>query len=302
MTIGRVCPHHENNVRLHHGIKRLRTGRFPQGLLQAITGRAMANPGAGIYVVSAKHRTNQLLCDIHFFISTAAGGNAAHGRFAIFGLNTLDFTGGVINRLVPAHFLPGVMNTFTDHRRGNSVSMGGIAPGKTAFDTTMTMVGATFFTRCHTHNLFAFHFGIKAATHATIRTSRGDLMFWRTRFNHGFFHQGRGRAGLHTRAARHTFGLKEIFATGRDLAVKATALNRQGECALGFFTGAHTTRADNTFGRIKSEIGIGFVFRLTEVVFTIITITYFAQSHRSRHVLQFAITIGSTGQAIQWMV
>jgi hypothetical protein len=50
----------------------------------------VADTGAGIDVIVAKSRTDQLLDEIGFLVGAARGCNAANGILAVFGLNTLE--------------------------------------------------------------------------------------------------------------------------------------------------------------------------------------------------------------------
>ena len=118
-----------------------------------------------------------------------------------------------------------------------------------------------------------------------------------------FFHQGRSRTGLHTGTARDTFRIhKRIVLAGHDYRVKASPFNGQRKGALHFGTGAHATRADNAFTGIKTEIRVGAIGCRIQMIFTVKTVAHFAQTHRASHILQFAVAIGWTGQAIQRMV
>ncbi len=124
----------------------------------------------------------------------------------------------------------------------------------------------------------------------------------------------RRRAGLNAGAARDAFAVDESLAgAGGNPAAEAASLDRQCVRALHFLAGADTQRTDNAFGRIIGEIGIGFVLRQPaivrncsglgeNVIVALIAITHIAQANGTRHVLQFAIAIGSAGQAIERMV
>ena len=70
--------------------------------------------------------------------------------------------------------------------------------------------------------------------------------------------QRRGRAGLHAGAAGYAFGLQERFGLpGETAAVEAAAGDGQRESALHLLAGAHAARADDAFGRVVGEIGVG---------------------------------------------
>ena len=147
----------------------------------------MANTGAGIDIIGAEHRSHQLLRDVHFFIGTTRGGNASHRVFTVFGFYAFDFTGCVINCLFPANRLPFILDAFSYHGRGDSVLMGGIAPGKAPFNARVAVIGAAVFIRHHAHHFLAFHFRVEGTTHTAISTSSGHTVLRHTVIYHGFF-------------------------------------------------------------------------------------------------------------------
>src|SRR5471032_1322590 len=200
-----VGAHHQNHVGLHHRVEALSAGRFAQGLFQAITGRRVADPRAGVDVVVAERGTHQFLHQVGFFVGAAAGGDATNRIAAVLLLQPAEFAGGVGHRFVPADFLPRVVDVFADHRFGDAIRVGGVAPGKATFDAGMAVVGLTVFVRNHTHQFVAFHLGAERAAHPAIGTSGDHAAFGLAEFDYAFFHQGRGRAGLHTGAAGHAF-------------------------------------------------------------------------------------------------
>ena len=66
-----VSTNHEDHIRLHHRIKRLRTGRFTECLLQTIARWRMTNACASIDVVVTEASTYQLLHQIRLFVRAA---------------------------------------------------------------------------------------------------------------------------------------------------------------------------------------------------------------------------------------
>src|SRR5450830_872683 len=94
----------------------------------------MADPGAGVDVVVAEGRTDQLLHQVGLFVGAARRGDAANRITPVFGLDAAELAGRVADGLVPADLLPGVVDALADHGRGDAVLVGGIAPGKAALD------------------------------------------------------------------------------------------------------------------------------------------------------------------------
>ena len=83
--------------------------------------------------------------------------------------------------------------------------------------------------------------------------------------------------------------------------VKAAAGDGQGEGALGFRAGADAARAKNAFRRIEGEIRVAVVRAGGQVVGAG-SIAHRPQPDLARHVLQLAIAVGGTGQAVERMV
>jgi hypothetical protein len=79
-------------------------------------------------------------------------------------------------------------------------------------------------------------------------------------------------------------------------------VDRQREGALHLLAGAHATRANNAFCRVEGEIRVGGVFLTLQMIGAVMAVAHLAQAHGTRHVLQFAIAVGGTGQAIKRMV
>ncbi len=79
MGVGRVGAHDQDDIRVHDGIKRLGTGRGAERGAEAVAGRRVADPGAGIDVVVAEGRADQLLHQVRLFIGAARRGDAADG-------------------------------------------------------------------------------------------------------------------------------------------------------------------------------------------------------------------------------
>src|SRR5690606_23613590 len=104
--------------------------------------------------------------------------------------------------------------------------------------------------------------------------------------------QGRGRAGLHARAARDAFGIEErlILARG-DLRLEAAAVDRQRERALHLLAGPHAARADDALRRIEREIRVARVLLGVEVVRALVAVADLAQADRAGHILKLAVAV-----------
>ena len=60
--------------------------------------------------------------------------------------------------------------------------------------------------------------------------------------------------------------------------------------------------ADDAFGRIEGEIRVRRIFFGVEVIGAVVAVSDLAQPHRAGHVLQFAMTVRGTGQAVERMI
>ena len=218
------------------------------------------------------------------------------------GLHVAQTFGSKGQRLVALDLLPGLVDVVTNHRLGDAVFVRGIAKGEAALDATVAVVGVTALVRDHANQLVALHFGFEAAADAAIGTG-GDLgMLRHAVLDHAVFHQGRGRAGLDTGATTDALRVHKVLAPGADLGIKAAAIDGQGEGALDFAAGPHTAAAHDAFAGIKGEVGVGLVFLGGQMVLALKPVAHFAQSHGAGHVLQFAVAVGRTGQAVQRVI
>ena len=71
MGIGGVGPNDQNNIRVHHTVEGLGARRGAQSLVEAISGGAVTNPGAGIHIVIAERRADHFLHHIDLFIGAS---------------------------------------------------------------------------------------------------------------------------------------------------------------------------------------------------------------------------------------
>ena len=226
----------------------LRAGRGTECRRQTIAGRRVADAGAGIDVVVAETRADQLLHQIGFFIGAARGGDATNCIAAMFSLNALELLGRKGERFVPRHFAPGICDPLANHRLEDALLVGGVAPGETALDAGMTAIGLAILIGHHADDFLAAHLGLEGAADAAIGAGRDHRVLGLADLDHGFLGQRRGRAGLDAGAAGDALGAEEALAhAGRDPAVKSAAGNRQRERALHLLTGANATRADDAF-------------------------------------------------------
>ena len=118
-----------------------------------------------------------------------------------------------------------------------------------------------------------------------------------------FFHQRRCWTGLYAGAAGNAFGIEKALAdAGRNFRLKTAAVDSQCKGALNLVAGAHATRADDALRGVELEIRIAGIDRSVKVVFPVKTVTHVAQADSPRHVLQLAVAVCRTGQAVERMI
>ncbi|GCC47178.1 hypothetical protein chiPu_0031445, partial [Chiloscyllium punctatum] len=137
----------QHDVGILDRVEILGAGRGAVGLRQAVAGRRMADPGTGVDIVVAEAGADQLLHQIGLFIGAARRGDAADRVAAVFLLDALELRGGEVHRLVPRHFLPGILDPFADHRLQDALLVGGVAPREAALDAGMAAIGLAILPR-----------------------------------------------------------------------------------------------------------------------------------------------------------
>src|SRR5262249_28565026 len=121
VTFGRVRADDDDDVGLHHRIEVLRAGRLADGVLQAVPGRRVAHASAGVDVIVAERRADHLLNQERLLVRAPRRGDAADRVSPVLRLDALELARCVVDRLVPAHLLPWLVDRLADHRRGDAV-------------------------------------------------------------------------------------------------------------------------------------------------------------------------------------
>ena len=256
VTIGRVGADDEDDIRLGDRFEILSACGGAEGFRQAVAGRRMADAGAGVDIVVAEGRADEFLDEEDFLVRAARRGDGADRVAAIVGLDALELAGGATDRFFPRDFTPWIGDLFADHRLGDAVLVAGIAPGETALDAGMALIGLAVLVGNHADDLVALHFGLEGAADAAIGAGCDFGMVGLTHLDDGLFHEGCRRAGLNAGAAGNAFGAKKIGRAGGDAGVKAATGNGEREGALHFLAGADAAVADDAFRGVIGEVGV----------------------------------------------
>ncbi len=215
MRVGRVGADHDDHVGLLDRDEILRAGGGAEGRLQAVAGRRVADPGAGVDIVVAEGGAHQLLDEVCLLVGAARGGDAADRVAAVFCLDALELGSGVGNRLVPRHLAPGVGDLVADHRLGDAILVGGVAPGEAALDAGMALVRLAALVGHHAHDRVAPHLRLEGAADAAIGAGRDHRMLRLADLDQRLLRKRRGRAGLHAGAAGDAFRREETLHPSR---------------------------------------------------------------------------------------
>ena len=174
VPVGRVGANDHDDVGMLDRVEILGAGRGAVSGLEAVAGRRVADPGAGIDVVVAEAGAHELLHHEGLLVGAARGGDAADGGDAVFGLDALELGGRVTDGLLPRHLAPRIGDLGADHRLQDAVLVRGVAESEAALDAGMAAIGLAVLVRHHAHQLFAAHLGLEGAAHAAIGAGGDD--------------------------------------------------------------------------------------------------------------------------------
>src|SRR5262249_1723941 len=151
-----------------------------------------------------------------FFVGTAGGGDPADRIAPVLLLDAAELVSCMTDCLLPGDFLPGVCDAGPDHGLHDAVAVGGVAPGKAAFDAGVPVIGSPILVRNHADHFVALHRRLEGTSDAAIGTGCDDRMLWLASLNDRFLHQGGGRTGLDAGAAGDALGAQKIVRSGGD--------------------------------------------------------------------------------------
>ena len=197
----------------------------------------------------------------------------------------------------------GSLILLADHRLEDALAVGGVAPGEAALHAGMPAIGLAVLVGHHANDLVAAHLRLERAADAAIGAGRHHRMLRLADLDDRFFGERRGRARLHAGAARDAFRGEEGFLhAGRHDGPESAPGDGQREGPLHLLAGAHAARAYDAFRRVVGEIGIGLVLAGIGMLVAGIAIAHVAQADGAGHVLQLAVAVGGTGEAIQGVI
>src|SRR5690606_18195422 len=143
-------------------------------LAEPVAGRRMADAGASIDIVIAEALPHQLLDKIGLLIRTAGRGDPADRTAPILLLDAAKLAGRIGDRLVPAHFAPGISDFLAHHRSEDPVLMRGIAEGEAALDAAVAVIGLPALIGQHPDDLVALYLRLEGTADPTIAAGRND--------------------------------------------------------------------------------------------------------------------------------
>src|SRR5690606_28054810 len=195
--------------------------------------------------------------------------------------------------LVPADFLPRIIDGMADHGSGDAVLVGGITPGEPAFHASMALVGLAVLPGHHAHDLVALELGAEPTTHPTVCAGGDDRMLGLAPFDDGFFLQRGSGTGLDAGSAGDAVAFQEgLRLPCNNAGLEPPARRRERKGALHFFAGAHAATAHGALGRVGAEVRVGVILFAAEVIGSVIAGAYRPRPHRTGDVLQWGVAVG----------
>ncbi len=300
VAVGGVGPDDDDDVRLGDRREILRAGRRAEGRLEAVAGRRMADPRAGVDVVRPERRADHLLDEVDLLVRAARRGDPADGARAVLGGDLREAPGRVGDGLVPGHFAPWLVDRVADHRIQHPVLVAGIAPREPALHAGMALVRAAVLVRDHVHDRVALQLGLERASDAAVRAGRQDTPVRRAELDERLLLEGVRRAGLDTGAAAHALGLEErLVLAGRHPRVEAATGDGQGERALDLVARSDAPGAHDALGRIECEVRVADVLGGILVAGLGLPVPDLGQADRVGQVVEFAaVAAAGPGQAV----
>ena len=104
-----IRPDHDDDIRLLDTVKVLRARRCAERGLQPIACRRMANARARIDIVVAECRAHQLLDKECLLVGATRRGYPAQRKPPMLRLDAAELRGSMPDRLLPRHFVPGLV-------------------------------------------------------------------------------------------------------------------------------------------------------------------------------------------------
>ena len=166
-----LAPISSDHVGLVDRAEVLGAGGGAERLLEAVAGRGVADPRAGVDVVVAERRPHHLLDDVDLLVGAAAGGDAADRADAVLGLDRLEALGD--RAIASSHVTSRHSSSIVSRTIGAApVLVGGVAVGEAALDAGVALVGAAVLVRDHPDDLasapVALDLGLERAADAAV--------------------------------------------------------------------------------------------------------------------------------------
>src|SRR4029453_5902070 len=303
MAFGWIRADDDDGIGFHHGVERLRAGRFTDGVLQSVTGGGVTYSGARVHVVVAERGTNHFLHQKRLFVGAARRGDAADRVSPVLGLDASELAGCVADRFVPADLLPRLVYRTPDHWRGDTIGMCRVAEGEAPFDAGVPMIRMAVSIGRHAHHLTVLYFRIERTANATICASRRRNAFGPAHRDDGLLGQRDGRTSLDAGAARYALGCQEgLVLAGRHVGFESPPLDGQRKRSLDLVARPHASRTDDAHRGVEVEVGIARVCRQLLVVLAAQSVPRLGEVEVFGHVLKLAVAIGRARHAVERVI
>src|SRR5690606_21491094 len=146
-------------------------------------------------------------------------------------------------------------------------------------------------------------FRLETASHPAVGAGSDHSMLGLTHLNDRFFLQRGSWTGLHACSTGDAIAFQEsLRLAGHYPGREPLTFQREGKCALHFFTGPYTPAAYNALGRIVSEVRVGFVGRFTQMVGAAVATPHASQARPPSDTWRLAGAIGRTCQTLPRVV
>ena len=209
MAFGRIRSYHEHAVGVFQINNTIGRSTGAEGFLHAPCRRAVADAGAGVDVIGAKHRADKLLHQIVFLIGAARGTDPADGIPAVLVLDAGEIFHDVIVSFIPRRLLE--MAIVTDQGSPQAVLVIDELEGIPSFQAGVGVIHFGIQRRLDAQHLVPFGSHAQIASHAAVGADGPGFFGSFDALGSKNITDGGGRTGLGASPAGDTGG---VFKSG----------------------------------------------------------------------------------------